>query len=51
MMNIKTIGFMVSAFLDTIPFYIGTKHLSWYLKIDLRKEFVKEGKSDEKIND
>ncbi len=42
---------MVSALIDTIPFYIGTKHLSRYLKIDLSTEFEKEGKSDEKIKD
>jgi hypothetical protein len=42
---------MVSALIDTIPFYIGTKHLSRYLKIDLRQEFEKEVKSDEKIKD
>ena len=32
---------MVSALLDTIPFYIGTKYLSKYLKLDPAKEFKK----------
>jgi uncharacterized integral membrane protein (TIGR00697 family) len=30
---------MVSALLDTLPFYIGVKHLSKYLNIDPNKEF------------
>lgn len=30
---------MVSALLDTIPFYIGTRYLSRYLQLDLYKEF------------
>ena len=35
---------MVSALLDTIPFYIGVKHLSKYLKLDPTKEFKKREK-------
>ena len=42
---------MVSALLDTIPFYFGTMYLSRYLKIDLRKEFAKAEKSDEEFKD
>jgi uncharacterized integral membrane protein (TIGR00697 family) len=33
---------MISALLDTIPFYIGVKYLSRYLHLDLNKEFEKE---------
>ena len=33
---------MTSALLDTIPFYIGVKHLSKYLNIDPTKEFKEE---------
>ncbi len=35
---------MVSALLDTIPFYIGVKFLSKYLEIDLYEEFKEEPK-------
>lgn len=42
---------MVSALLDTIPFYIGTKLLSEYLKIDTQKEFAKSEKSGEEFKD
>ena len=38
---------MVSALLDTIPFYIGVKHLSKYLKLDPTKEFKKREKLTE----
>jgi hypothetical protein len=33
---------MVSALIDTIPFYIGTRLLSRYLHLDPDKEFKKE---------
>ncbi len=33
---------MVSALLDTIPFYIGTKYLSRYLQIDTMKGYREE---------
>jgi len=35
---------MVSALVDTIPFYIGTKYLSKYLKLDPTKEFKEREK-------
>jgi uncharacterized integral membrane protein (TIGR00697 family) len=35
---------MVSAAVDTIPFYIGTKYLSKYLQIDTLKEYREEVK-------
>jgi uncharacterized integral membrane protein (TIGR00697 family) len=35
---------MVSALLDTIPFYIGTRWLSRYLQLDTLKEFREAGK-------
>ena len=38
---------MVSALLDTIPFYIGVKYLSKYLKLDPTKEFKKREKLTE----
>lgn len=41
---------MVSALLDTIPFYIGTKHLSRYLHLDPDKEFL-ETEEFEKVNE
>ena len=33
---------MVSALIDTIPFYIGVRYLSRYLELDLKKEFNRE---------
>ena len=30
---------MVSALLDTLPFYVGVKYLSKYLNIDIHAEF------------
>jgi len=38
---------MVAALFDTIPFYIGTKWLSKYLKLDPDKEFKKREKLTE----
>ncbi|MCH7657224.1 MAG: VUT family protein [Bacteroidetes bacterium] len=38
---------MVSALLDTIPFIIGTRWLSKYLKLDPTKEFKKREKLTE----
>ncbi|KPL26143.1 MAG: hypothetical protein AMS23_02920, partial [Bacteroides sp. SM1_62] len=38
---------MVSALLDTIPFYIGTRWLSRYLQLDTLKEFRETGKEDQ----
>ena len=38
---------MVSALLDTIPFYIGVKYLSKYLKLDPTKEFKEREKLTE----
>jgi uncharacterized integral membrane protein (TIGR00697 family) len=38
---------MVSALVDTIPFYIGTKWLSRYLHLDTLKEFHEPGKEDQ----
>ena len=38
---------MVSALIDTIPFYIGTKYLSKYLKLDPTKEFKEREKLTE----
>ena len=38
---------MVSALIDTIPFYIGTKWLSKYLKLDPTKEFKEREKLTE----
>ena len=36
---------MVSALLDTIPFYIGVRFLSRYLEIDTTKEYrVEQGR-------
>jgi uncharacterized integral membrane protein (TIGR00697 family) len=37
---------MVSALLDTIPFYIGTRILSKYLQIDTLKGYLKEDKDE-----
>ena len=37
---------MVSALLDTIPFYIGTRWLSRYLELDTLKEFRETRKAD-----
>ena len=37
---------MVSALLDTIPFYIGTRMLSKYLQIDTMKGYGDVGKTD-----
>lgn len=39
---------LVSALLDTIPFYIGTRRLSKYLHLDPYSEFVKREKEKEK---
>ncbi|MGC9344594.1 MAG: queuosine precursor transporter [Bacteroidales bacterium] len=38
---------MVSALLDTIPFYIGTRYLAKYLHLDPDKEFRKREETDE----
>jgi len=38
---------MVAALFDTIPFYIGTKWLSKYLKLDPTKEFKEREKLSE----
>ncbi len=38
---------MISALLDTLPFYIGVKYLSRYLQLDFSKEFQESTTSDE----
>ena len=42
---------MTSAFIDTIPFYIGVKYLSRYLNIDPNQHYSDKNEDDEGVKD